>query len=154
MNISGKINCYLFNPKVFKLLNDKLSYNKILMVKFSLGESLKFKFGGAKMVELSSLYGLDIYTIKGKYVGRVQDVVLNIKKGRVSNLKVKAMKMDKRTVGLKEVIKTSIRIVPETDEIKPLKEDGILDIAYERVQAVGDILLISSEAVEKTSTTV
>ncbi len=124
------------------------------MVKFSLVESLKIKFGGAKMVELSSLYGLDIYTIKGKYVGRVQDVVLNIKKGRVSNLKVKAMKMDKKTVGLKEVIKTSIRIVPETDEIKPLKEDGILDIAYDRVQAVGDILLISSDMVEKTSTTV
>ncbi|MBU4535680.1 MAG: PRC-barrel domain-containing protein [Euryarchaeota archaeon] len=101
------------------------------------------------MVELSNLYGLDIYTIKGKYVGRVQDVVLNIKKGRVSNLKVKAMKMDKKNVGLKEVIRTSIRIVPETDEIRPLKEEGVMDIAYDRVQAVGDILLISSEMVEK-----
>ncbi|GAB6055019.1 PRC-barrel domain-containing protein [Methanobacterium alkalithermotolerans] len=101
------------------------------------------------MVELSNLYGLDIYTIKGKYVGRVQDVVLNIKKGRVSNLKVKAMKMDKKNVGLKEVIRTSIRIVPETDEIRPLKEEGVMDIAYDRVQAVGDILIISPAMAEK-----
>ncbi|RJS48239.1 MAG: photosystem reaction center subunit H [Methanobacterium sp.] len=106
------------------------------------------------MVELSNLYGLDIYTIKGKYVGRVQDVVLNIKKGRVSNLKVKAMKMDKKNVGLKEVIRTSIRIVPETDEIRPLKEEGVMDIAYDRVQAVGDILIISPAMAEKAPNSV
>jgi sporulation protein YlmC with PRC-barrel domain len=97
------------------------------------------------MVELSNLYGLDIYTIRGKYVGRVQDVVLNIKKGRVSNLKVRAMSPDKKNVGLKEVIKTSIRMVPEADEIRPLKEEGVMDIAYDRVQAVGDILIITPD---------
>jgi len=32
------------------------------------------------MVELSGLYNLDVYTTRGKYVGRIQDVVLNIKK--------------------------------------------------------------------------
>ncbi len=119
------------------------------MVKIFLRRINYLKFGGVKMVELSNLYGLDIYTIKGKYVGRVQDVVLNIKKGRVSNLKVKAMKMDKKNVGLKEVIRTSIRIVPETDEIRPLKEEGVMDIAYDRVQAVGDILIISPAMAEK-----
>lgn len=97
------------------------------------------------MVELSNLYGLDIYTIRGKYVGRVQDVVLNIKKGRVSNLKVRAMSPDKKNVGLKEVIKTSIRMVPEADEIRPFKEEGVMDIAYDRVQAVGDILIITPD---------
>jgi sporulation protein YlmC with PRC-barrel domain len=106
------------------------------------------------MVELSNLYGLDIYTIRGKYVGRVQDVVLNIKKGRVSNLKVRAMSPDKKNVGLKEVIKTSIRMVPEADEIRPLKEEGVMDIAYDRVQAVGDILIISPDLpVEKAPIT-
>lgn len=98
------------------------------------------------MVELSNLYGLDIYTVRGNYVGRVQDVVLNIKKGRVSNLKVRAMSPDKKNVGLKEVIKTSIRIVPEADEIRPLREEGVMDISYDRVQAVGDILLITPMA--------
>ncbi|MDD3985074.1 MAG: PRC-barrel domain-containing protein [Methanobacterium sp.] len=100
------------------------------------------------MVELSSLYNLDVYTTRGKYVGRVQDVVLNIKKGRVSVLKTTAMKSDKKSVGIKDVIKTSIRIVPEGDEIRPFKEDGNIEISYERVQAVGDILLISPEIVE------
>ena len=30
------------------------------------------------MVEVSSLRDLDIYTVHGKYVGKVEDVVLNI----------------------------------------------------------------------------
>jgi sporulation protein YlmC with PRC-barrel domain len=111
---------------------------------------LHLKIGGGKMVELSNLYGLDIYTVRGNYVGRVQDVVLNIKKGRVSNLKVRAMSPEKKNVGLKEVIKTSIsyKIVPEADEIRPLKEEGVMDIAYDRVQAVGDILLISQDVLK------
>lgn len=97
------------------------------------------------MVELSNLYGLEIYTSRGKYVGRVQDVVLNIKKGRVSTLKVRPMRHDKKNVGIKDVLKTSIRIVPESDEIRPIQEEGIVDISYERVQAVGDILIISPD---------
>ena len=32
-----------------------------------------------KMVEVSSLYDLDIYTLAGQYVGQVHDVVLNLK---------------------------------------------------------------------------
>lgn len=100
------------------------------------------------MVELSSLYDLDVYTTRGKYIGRIQDVVLNIKKGRVSILKTVAIKPDKKSVGIKDVIKTSIRIVPEGDEIRPLKEEGTIDISYDRVQAVGDILLISPEITE------
>lgn len=105
------------------------------------------------MVDLSSLYNLDVYTTRGKYVGRIQDVVLNIKKGRVSILKTTAMKPDKKSVGIKDVIKTSIRIVPEGDEIRPLKEEGSIEIPYERVQAVGDILLISPEIVETPKAT-
>ena len=97
------------------------------------------------MVELSSLYNLDVYTTRGKYIGRVQDVILNIKKGRVATLKARAMAPDKRSVGIRDVIKTSMRFVPEADEIRPLKEEGTIDIAYDRVQAVGDIILISPE---------
>jgi sporulation protein YlmC with PRC-barrel domain len=102
-----------------------------------------------KMVELTNLYNLDVYTTRGKYVGRIQDVVLNIKKGRVATLKAIAVSHDKKSVGIKDVMK-SIRIVPETDEMRPLKEEGSIDIPYERVQAVGDILLISPEIKEPT----
>ncbi len=106
------------------------------------------------MVELSALYNLDVYTTRGKYVGRIQDVILNIKKGRVSTLKAVAMNPDKKNVGIRDVIKTTINIVPsERDEIRPLQEDGSVDIPYERVQAVGDILLISPEIVSETVAT-
>jgi len=103
------------------------------------------------MVELSGLYNLDVYTTRGKYVGRIQDVVLNIKKGRVSTLKAVAMNPEKKNVGIRDVIKTTINIVPERDEIRPLQEEGTIDIPYERVQAVGDILLISPEMTEATT---
>ncbi len=107
------------------------------------------------MVELSGLYNLDVYTTRGKYVGRIQDVVLNIKKGRVSTLKAVVMNPDKKNVGIRDVIKTTINIVPsERDEIRPLQEEGSIDIPYERVQAVGDILLISPEIVSETVSTV
>ena len=106
------------------------------------------------MVDLSSLYNLDVYTTRGKYVGRVQDVILNIKKGRVSTLKARAMAPDKRSVGIRDVIKTSMRFIPEDDEIRPLKEEGTIDIPYDRVQAVGDILLISPEVLQTPTPTV
>ena len=38
-----------------------------------------------------------------------------------------------------------MRFVPEVDEVRPLKEEGSIDIQYDRVQAVGDIILISPE---------
>ena len=105
------------------------------------------------MVELSTMYNLDVYTTRGKYVGRIQDVVLNIKKGRVSTLKAVAMNPDKKNVGLRDVIKTTINIVPsERDEIRPLQEEGTMDIPYDRVQAVGDILIISPEIVTEQVT--
>ena len=100
------------------------------------------------MVELSTLYNLDVYTTRGKYVGRIHDVILNIKKGRVSTLKAVAMNPDKKNVGIRDVIKTTINIVPERDDIRPLKEEGTINIPYERVQAVGDILLISPDVAE------
>lgn len=104
------------------------------------------------MVELSALYDLDVYTTRGKYIGRIQDVVLNIKKGRVSTLKAVAMNPDKKNVGIRDVIKTTINIVPsERDEIRPLQEEGNIDIPYDRVQAVGDILIISPEIVTESA---
>jgi sporulation protein YlmC with PRC-barrel domain len=60
------------------------------------------------------------------------------------------MNPDKKTVGIKDVITKSIRIVPEGDEIRPLKEEGTVEIPYDRVQAVGDILLISPEIKESS----
>ncbi len=95
------------------------------------------------MVELSYLYGLNLYTIKGKYVGRVEDVVLNIKKGRVSILKVKALTQESKTPGggFATLLRQGFNM-HEPDELNSNGEEDIMDISYERVQAVGDILLI------------
>ena len=41
------------------------------------------------MVEVSSLKELDIYTVTGHYVGRVADVILNIRLGTISKLQVR-----------------------------------------------------------------
>ena len=43
------------------------------------------------MVNLSTFYNLNIYNTEGKYVGKVTEVVLNIKKGRISFFKTKAL---------------------------------------------------------------
>ena len=53
-------------------------------------------FNGEKMVEVTALYDLDIYTLAGQYVGRVHDVVLNIRYGTISRLQVKALEPEKK----------------------------------------------------------
>ncbi len=49
------------------------------------------------MVEVSSLKELDIYTVTGHYVGRVADVILNIRLGTISKLQVRAIEPEKKT---------------------------------------------------------
>lgn len=99
------------------------------------------------MVDISRLHDLSIYTDKGFYVGSVVDVVLNIKQGRVSKLKVRALEQDKN-MGFTDLLRTSVRIVPE-DDIRSLQESAVRDIDYSRVLAVGDIMIIDSAVIEK-----
>jgi len=74
---------------------------------------------------LSELYGLTIYTNKGQYVGRVEDIVVNIEKGEVMCLCLKSFK-SMREGG---------------DEIRRvLKEESI---SYDDVIEVGDIVLVN-----------
>lgn len=40
-------------------------------------------------MELSTLYGMSIYTDTGVYVGRIDDVNVNIKEGKIAGLVVK-----------------------------------------------------------------
>ena len=94
------------------------------------------------MVELSAFYNLSIYNTEGKFIGKVTDVVLNIKKGRISFFKAKALTDDTRNVGLRDVLRNSMRLVPEEDEAALPHSEGIVDIPYEVVSAVNDIILI------------
>ncbi|WP_294967962.1 PRC-barrel domain-containing protein [uncultured Methanosphaera sp.] len=94
------------------------------------------------MVNLSTFYNLNIYNTEGKYIGKVNEVVLNIKKGRISFFKTKALTEDNRNAGLRDVIRNSMRLVPEEEEFSTVRTEGIIDIPYEIVTAVGDIIII------------
>jgi sporulation protein YlmC with PRC-barrel domain len=73
---------------------------------------------------LSELYGMDIYTMKGLYVGKVEDVILNLEKGEVMRVSLKSFRGG----------------VFSGDNVRQiLREESI---PYEEVAEVGDIVLI------------
>lgn len=95
-------------------------------------------------INLTSFYDKNIYNTQGKYVGKVKEVVLNIKKGRISFLKTKPMIEDNKSVGgLRDVLRNSMRLVPdEEEEEQTVEAKDIIDIPYEIVTAVADIIII------------
>ncbi len=96
------------------------------------------------MVEVSRLFDLEIYTIAGEYVGRVADVVLNIKSGTISRLQVNAVgHEEEKNIGIADIVKKGFQI-PNDDEIRVYKE-GLVDVEYDNVRAIGDIILIDSQ---------
>ena len=101
------------------------------------------------MVEVSNLYNLDIYTITGQYVGRVADVVLNIRLGTISKLQVMALEPEKKQVGIKDIWRRGFQFVPEEETVKNFKED-LLTIDFDKVQAIGDIMLINPKDIQKS----
>ncbi len=71
-------------------------------------------------IELSSLYGLGLYTDRGIYVGKIEDVSVDIKEKRISGLAVKNVNPNAFNVG---------------------KKKGVI-VPYRWVTAIGDIVLI------------
>ncbi len=71
-------------------------------------------------IELSSLYGQDMYTDRGVYIGKIEDVSVDIKEKRISGLAVKNINPNAFDVG---------------------KRKGVI-IPYRWVTAIGDIVLI------------
>ena len=61
------------------------------------------------MVEVSSLRNLSIYTNTGYYVGRVEDVVLNIRLGTISKLQVRAIEPERKSVGFMDTIRETFQ---------------------------------------------
>jgi sporulation protein YlmC with PRC-barrel domain len=98
---------------------------------------------GENMVEVSSLYDLKIYTVDGMYMGQIIDVVLNIKLGIISKLKVRTYNVEeKKNLGLVDIIRTNfIPDIPDENQINTYT-DEIFDIDYDKVKAIGDIMLI------------
>lgn len=71
-------------------------------------------------IQLSSLYGQDLYTDRGIYVGKIEDVSVDIKEKRVSGLAVKNVNPNAFDMG---------------------KKKGVI-IPYRWVTAIGDIVII------------
>ena len=102
------------------------------------------------MVEVSKLRSLDIYTNTGHYVGRVEDVILNIRLGTISKLQVRAIEQEKRSSGsLVGQIFGSIRgETPEEHDMRSFQND-LLTVDFDKVQAIGDIMLINPRDIKK-----
>ena len=83
------------------------------------------------MMHISELYGIDIYGENARYVGKVNDIILNLESGKIVRL---------TTEPLRSVSKEKAKSV--------LKEKSVL---YKNVAAVGDIVILgaSSSAVEE-----
>ena len=101
------------------------------------------------MVKVSSLYDLDIYTVTGHYVGRVADVVLNIRLGTISKLQVRAIEHEKKQVGFIDALRGGFNMGPENDDAVRTFKNDLLTIDFDKVQAIGDIMLVNNRDIRK-----
>ncbi|MBQ9161003.1 MAG: PRC-barrel domain-containing protein [Methanobrevibacter sp.] len=103
------------------------------------------------MVEVSKLRSLDIYTNTGHYVGRVEDVILNIRLGTISKLQVRAIEHERKPTGIVNQFLGSIRgEVPEENNMRSFQSD-LLTVDFDKVQAIGDIMLINPRDMKKVN---
>ena len=103
------------------------------------------------MVEVSKLRSLDIYTNTGHYVGRVEDVILNIRLGTISKLQVRAIEQERRPTGFVNQFLGSIRgESPEDNDMRSFQND-VLTVDFDKVQAIGDIMLINPRDMKKVN---
>ena len=103
------------------------------------------------MVEVSKLRSLDIYTNTGHYVGRVEDVILNIRLGTISKLQVRAIEQQPKPAGVLNSFLGSIRgEMPEDNNMRSFQND-LLTVDFDKVQAIGDIMLINPRDIKKVN---
>ena len=103
------------------------------------------------MVEVSKLRSLEIYTKTGHYVGRGEDVVLNIRLGTISKLQVRAIEQERKPAGFMNSFLGSIRgEVPEENDMRSFQND-VLTVDFDKVQAIGDIMLINPRDMKKVN---
>lgn len=103
------------------------------------------------MVEVSKLRSLDIYTNTGHYVGRVEDIVLNIRLGTISKLQVRAIEQERKPAGFMNQILGGIRgEMPEEHDMRTFQND-LLTVDFDKVQAIGDIMLINPRDIKKVA---
>lgn len=74
-------------------------------------------------VQISKLYGMDIFSDGGRYLGKVYDIILDVEKGEIVRLTLE-----------------SIHTVSRDDAQRIIKEKTIL---YKNVRSVEDVIVVT-----------
>lgn len=76
-------------------------------------------------LRLSKLYGMDIFTDGGRFLGRVQDLVVDLESGEVVRISLDALQG-----------------VSKDEAKRILRERAVM---YKSVKSVGDVIVVSKE---------
>ncbi|MDO5826461.1 MAG: hypothetical protein BZ137_04630 [Methanosphaera sp. rholeuAM130] len=105
------------------------------------------------MVSLSKYNNLSIYNSEGNLVGRIEEVILNLKKGRISYFKTIVQSQDDINDNdndpLKTLFKNPLSFLQAEESNNPPVKENIVYIPYDVVTAVGDVMLIDQEKLTK-----
>lgn len=74
-------------------------------------------------IRLSKLYGMDIFSDTGKYLGKVYDIIVDVEKGEVVRLTLE-----------------SIHTASREEAMRIIKEKTVL---YKNVRSVEDVIVVS-----------
>ncbi|MEM0437743.1 MAG: PRC-barrel domain-containing protein [Candidatus Micrarchaeia archaeon] len=74
-------------------------------------------------LNIADLYGMDIFTANGKFVGKIQDVIVDLEKGEVIRIAMEPLNNISSREEAREVLKNK-------------------SILYKNVRSVGDVVII------------
>ena len=85
----------------------------------------------------------DIYTITGHYFGKAKDIILNLKTGKISEVSVLITEKVEKPHSEKGFVEKMLEpfIFPEEDD--SYKSKTLVNIKYNRIISVGDVILIN-----------
>ncbi len=83
-----------------------------------------FRFSGEKMsIEISEVYGKDIYDTEGKYIGKANDLILDIEESKAVRITTEKLN----------------ELSSKQELSNTLKDNSVL---YDRVKSISDIVLV------------
>lgn len=106
------------------------------------------------LLNLSDYYNRTVYDSEGNLVGQVFDVILNIKKGRISILKTRMMAEQAEREGFLGDLKNIMNGMSEENKTTRVLTESVIDIPYESILTVGDIIIIDKRVLEQYNATV
>ena len=93
---------------------------------------------------LKNFQDKDIYAITGQYIGKVKDIILNLKTGEISKISIAketAIEKKDEEKNIFEKILESIEVPEEPPRI--YKSKDLVTVEFNKVIAIGDIIIIN-----------